>query len=835
VATVHSILTNFTAGELSPRLYGRVDIAKYQNGARDLTNFQVLPQGGARKRGGTKFIAATRVPESYYGDGARLVEFTFSTTQSYILEFGHGYIRFFKDQGQIYDVGYAITAVVRGTATIIYASHTFHTYDRIILSGLNGCVELNNREFVVSVIDAGSFYVLEVDTNNNYYHVNSNGYGVWTGGGAAFRIYEIYHSYAWDVVSQLTFTQSADTLFIFHHDWPIHLLTRSGHAAWSLRAGVVEEGPFLDMNDNENYNVSVDVASGVGVMTFNGQTLGQAHTGALFRLWEYGNGATFGYATWAPGATVIVSNGSFWEYGGNVYQVVGGGGAEMSSTAAYPKHTRGTAEIFYGKGGEVCSMRYEHSGYCVVQVLQVVNSQQAWVQVVKNRVPYTAYGARSTIQWQEGAWSDARGYPAVGTFHEQRLVAANTEFQPSTVWGSQIDAYLKFKDGDKDDEAYTYTISSDQVDAIKFMASTKRLALMATGAEYIVQATSTSEAITPTNIKISRETSFGTSTVHPVRAGPAILFAQRAGVNTNPARRLREFVYNFQTDSYLAPDLTILSDHITFPGLVDGAFCATPDMLIWYARADGMLIGVTYERDQQVVGWHKHPLGGNGAVRKTAAIPGQTSDELWMIVDRYIPAAGPVAATRRYVEIMTHGLPEQYPVSYAWYLDGALAYQGAPTYTVSGLWHLNGLTVSALCDGIPVHNLVVTNGRVFLPHAAGIVIVGFSYQALLKTLHIEAGAQSGTAQGRIGRVYEIIARLQNSVGGKFGMDEGKKLDPIKYREGTDTLPPAIGLFNGDKVLPFDGDWDRDRYVTIQHDEPLPFTVTALMISQRVTG
>ena len=286
-------------------------------------------------------------------------------------------------------------------------------------------------------------------------------------------------------------------MFIFHKDWPIHLLTRSGHASWTLQAGVVEEGPFLDMNTNDYNSVSVDVGAGVGVMTFSQSTLEQSHTGALFRIWEYGNGSTFGYATWAPGAVVVVSDGSFWEYKGNVYQVVGGGGAEMASTASYPNHTRGTAEVFYGKGGEVCSMRYEHSGFAVVQVLQVVNTQQAWVQVVKNRVPYTAYSGRSTLQWQEGAWSDKRGYPTVGTFHEQRLVAGGTEFKPSTIWGSQINAYLKFKDGDKDDESYTYTISSDQVDAIKFMSSTKRLAIMATGAEYIVQATSASRSHHP--------------------------------------------------------------------------------------------------------------------------------------------------------------------------------------------------------------------------------------------------------------------------------------------------------------------------------------------------
>ena len=103
MATIHSILTNFTAGEISPRVYGRVDLAKYQNGARELTNVTVLPQGGARKRGGT--LNVSNVKDN--SPDAILVPFVFSTTQAYMIEFGPYYIRFFKDRGIIYSLQYA--------------------------------------------------------------------------------------------------------------------------------------------------------------------------------------------------------------------------------------------------------------------------------------------------------------------------------------------------------------------------------------------------------------------------------------------------------------------------------------------------------------------------------------------------------------------------------------------------------------------------------------------------------------------------------------------------------------------------------------------------------
>jgi hypothetical protein len=826
MGTVNSILTNFTAGEISPRVYGRVDLAKYANGARELTNVTVLPQGGARKRGGTLNISNVR----QNSPDAILVPFVFSTEQAYMLEFGPGYIRFFKDRGIIFDNSFNIASITSGASTVIglldgagVPGHTLQIGDPIIIAGVHGMAELNNREFAVSAKTATTITIA----------LDSSSYTPFTSGGTAYRVYEVATAFSAADLEHMNFTQSADTLFLFNDQWPIALLQRQSHADWTFDTANVEEGPFLDMNTDEANTASIDVASGAGIMTFSKDTLKASHVGALFRIWEKANGSTFGYATWAPGATVIVADGSFWEYKGNVYYVVSGGGAQMASTASYPTHTKGTVEVFYGTGSQIASMRYEHSGYCVVQVTNVVDTKNANVVVVKNRTPYTAYGARSSFQWQEGAWSDERGYPTTATFHEQRLVAANTEYQPTTLWGSVLDAYLKFKDGDKDDEAYTYTISSDQVDAIKHMSTTKRLVINATSGEYIVAASNQNEAISPTNIKISRETSFGIADVKPVRAGPAILFAQRKGKNTNPSRRLRELVYNFQTDSYTAPDLTILSEHITHPGIVQGAYVASPDLMIWYARTDGHVAAMTYERDQQVVGWHHHIVGGGGLVRHVASIPGGEGDELWMIVERFI---GGQAV--RNIEVGTQGLVEGDQLADAFFLDNALPYNGPPTFVLTGLWHLNGETVSVLLDGVPFHDLTVTNGSVTLPVAATKALVGYRYKSRIKTLHVEAGAQGGTAQGQIGRVFEIIARLQNSVGGTFG-SEGQlsngKLDPIPYRSADEPLATPVPIFSGDQVLPFDGEWDRDRYIVIEHDEPLPFTLTALVIGQRVSG
>lgn len=90
------IQTNFTSGELSPRMLARVDLEQYRNGAAEITNFQVLPTGGLTKRPGSYFVASAKVATGR----VRLVPFVVSGVAAYVLEFGAGYVRFYRNRGQ---------------------------------------------------------------------------------------------------------------------------------------------------------------------------------------------------------------------------------------------------------------------------------------------------------------------------------------------------------------------------------------------------------------------------------------------------------------------------------------------------------------------------------------------------------------------------------------------------------------------------------------------------------------------------------------------------------------------------------------------------------------
>ena len=104
MARVSVQLTNFTAGELSPRLDGRNDLSKYPSGCKTLENFIVYPHGSAARRSGSQFISEVKTSSKK----TRLIPFEFSTTQTYILEFGDQYIRVYKDKGQVQSGGSAV-------------------------------------------------------------------------------------------------------------------------------------------------------------------------------------------------------------------------------------------------------------------------------------------------------------------------------------------------------------------------------------------------------------------------------------------------------------------------------------------------------------------------------------------------------------------------------------------------------------------------------------------------------------------------------------------------------------------------------------------------------
>lgn len=231
--------------------------------------------------------------------------------------------------------------------------------------------------------------------------------------------------------------------------------------------------------------------------------------------------------------------------------------------------------------------------------------------VVSATVENNFDNTNAVTDWKLGAFSTTTGHPRCVSFFEQRLVFAGTSNQPQTMFFSKSGDYENMTSGTNDDDAMIYTIASNQVNAIQALKATRTLIVMTTGGEYAVSSGASQDAITPTNINIRKQSNYGSSGVDALSIGNATIFLQRA------RRKIRELAYNFDTDGYTAPDLTILADHISESGLTDMSYQQEPYSVVWAVRADGQIAGLTYNRLENVVAWHRHILGGKSDTGKT--------------------------------------------------------------------------------------------------------------------------------------------------------------------------------------------------------------------------
>lgn len=457
-------------------------------------------------------------------------------------------------------------------------------------------------------------------------------------------------------------------------------------------------------------------------------------------------------------------------------------------------------------------------------------------------------GTAASAAWRLGAWSRGRGYPAVVTFFEQRTAWAGTRSQPQSFWMSQSGDLENMRPDSfeggalevQDDDALDFTIAADEVNAIRWMSPGRQLILGTSGGEWSV--TSDGPVVTPTDIEVKRESTNGSADVQPLRIGSIVLFVQRA------RRKLREFVFSLETDGFRTPDLTVLADHVTESGLREIVYQQEPDSLVHCLREDGVLAMLTYRREQDVVGWSRHILGGRfgagpAVIESLAAIPGSDAagsanrDEAWVAVKRIVNGA-----TFRSIEVFEAPFEGPNPAAYddaatgdaavlvrqqqAFYVDGGLSYEGPPTQTLSGLDHLEGETLAVLADGALHPDRVVSGGAITLQAPARIVHAGLPYRHVFTSLKLEAGAAAGTALGKVKRVHGAVLVLLHSLGLKIGPSTAQ-LEEVPLREVTDAMDSAVPLFTGERHVSFEGDFERDTRIVIAGSAPLPFTLLAV--------
>ena len=522
-------LNSFVSGEFSAKLDGRTDFEKYASGCKTLENMLVHPQGAAARRVGTQFISEVKTSSAK----TRLIPFEFSTTQTYVLEFGNTYIRMFKDKGQITEGDVTVTAITKANPGVVTAtSHGYADGDIVILSSVVGMTEVNGKTFKVSNKDTNTFELENVDGVD----VDTSGFTTYSSGGDANKIYEIVSPYLTAELFELKFAQSADVMYITHPNHEVMKLSRTGHTAWTLTEVAFTDGPYLSTNTTATTLTPASASVGTGV-----NITASAVTGI-------------------------------------------NGGAGFQTTDV----------------GRIISF---NSGKAII-------TARTNTTVVVATITTAFTNTDATAAFNLGAFSDTTGHPSCVSFFEQRLVFAGTTDEPQTLYFSKSGDYENMTTGTNADDAMVYTIASNQVNKIRYLKAVRTLLIGTTGGEFSVSADGTDAAVTPTNVTIKRQSSFGAANVDAQPAGNAVLFLQRA------KRKIRELAYNYDSDGYVAPDLTILNETVTNSGITEMAYQQAPDSILWCVRDDGVLAGLTYQRTDNVVAWHRHIIGGKSDTGK---------------------------------------------------------------------------------------------------------------------------------------------------------------------------------------------------------------------------
>jgi len=423
--------------------------------------------------------------------------------------------------------------------------------------------------------------------------------------------------------------------------------------------------------------------------------------------------------------------------------------------------------------------------------------------------------------------------PCSVAFHHQRLTIGGTKDAPSSFYMSRTGDFESFRKSRplQDDDPVEYMVSSNAVDDIHWLVSFGSLFLGTSGAEYT--ADSSGAAITPSDVRINTQSYWGSKNLKPLIIGSAILHEQRLGSH------IREIAYNWEIDGYAGNDLSLLA-----PELVEGhkiiqwAYQQSPGSNIWMVRDDGVLLCLTYMREQNIYAWSKHTTLGE--VKSVVVLCGNNEDVVWLVVKRWIEGK-----ERYFLEKMSSRLTEDTKVEDVFFVDCGVVLENAistdqtPSTTICGASHLISETVSVLNVGSPEGEQTVgENGSVELQYAAsGKVVVGLPYDTVISPLPIETDTQQAGSTTGMHRAYgKTTIRFHRSLGGQYAATKQGDLGREDFWEDAEYydipyLPEYWGdpckLFTGDiDVVPPSGQ-DTDTSIILKQSQPLPFRVTSI--------
>lgn len=779
--SAHILRNSFNAGEISPLMDARTDAERYDFGCRRLENFVARIYGGAFRRQGMMFLGKAKDS----ANPVRLIPFNFSTQASFVLELGEEYLRIWDDGELVRDSDGDIIEL----ATPWPGARVFD----IQYVQLNDVVYLTNYYHPVQKL---------IRRANDDWTIESVAYSYPCLGGinATEITARVYDDSGEDTLEFANFDADTDYPYILD----VSARTALDPSSFGTTQWVGVHFELIHRRDASSVELAL-------TSTADSSSLRVVGTVELLT-----------YGTWT--GTVLLqrlnADGSTWDTIRDFK-----GAADRNVIFEYTTEGEETLRLSYTSTSSSGSPRAvleaaDSRVRGLVKITEWVSNSKARVEIINATLDDS-----TTTEWSREAWNGVDGFPTSIAFHEQRLCFGGTKSAPTTFWGSVTGDFQNFRRSTNDDGSFAFTLAAQEGSAIRSMLSQENLLLFTETEEWSVS-TSERTPLTPTNPFVRRHSRYGSAAQQPIVANQAIAFVQRGG------RKLREYQQNELESLSVATDLSLLSEHVTKGGIVQFAFQQNPDPVIWAVTGAGVLLSLTYETQQNVIAWARHPT--DGLVESVAVVYGSGADEIWLVVNR---------EDERFIErldVEATSKLEDGETSQLVYLDSSImVVNSSPKTGMGGLNHLANRTVSVLVDGNPHPDvLVASNGTITLDRPGTTIVAGLPYESILQPSRIEIALDDGTSQGRKTLTKRAVVNLWRSRGLEYA-DSIEKLETDAFELVGPPISTPLGdphpLLTGEYDLVNRGAHRRTVDLAFRQTKPLPANILGIVVKCEIMG
>lgn len=419
--------------------------------------------------------------------------------------------------------------------------------------------------------------------------------------------------------------------------------------------------------------------------------------------------------------------------------------------------------------------------------------------------------------WNEGEWSDRRGWPTSISLVEGRIAWAGKD-KINLSASDTLDSFDEEIVGDS--APISRSIGSGPVDTINWLVSLRRLLMGAEGAEFVCRSNGDDEPLTASNFNIKSFSTQGSNNVQAVKVDNNALFVQRGGV------RLFEIAFG-ENAEYTSRDLTAIYPEIGGVGFTRIAVQRQPDTRIHCVRSDGTVAILIYDQNENVLCWTEYTT--DGQVEDAVVLPGATGDgedAVYYVVRRTINLA-----TVRFLEKMALESQCQGDTVNR-QADAHLVISQASSTTVSGLSHLEGESVVLWAGGKDLGTYTVSSGAITASEAVTSGCVGLGYTAQWKSTKLAYAAGLGTAMLQKKRVRKLGLMLYNThyQGVTYGPDFNTLDNLPLMKDENETSADTVHSTFDEEAFFFNGNWDSDSRVCLEATAPKPCTILGAVMS-----